>query len=734
MNRKSQNLQINSETKKNLFSGRDSLLRKIITNTPRSFNNDPKGDTTNQQYLMNQEIKEDNSDAATKKRVEVSNFGGAFTPGSSTSSHFFENNSSFQKFSLLQFNNMMESKDFGVLLQLREKAIKYREKAEKKMIDKMIKSQKYSPRMLQQRKIDLEIWVSKEKEEIKKTKTNLLEKWNQTKEVLEQTEENARMIKNQLGSIDCSRKASLNFASPMSEHCLESLNHESYHEERKTNKSGYVDEDEETKVIHFSEPQRMVQSDSDLLGGNNSNSAISLRISVLSNKSEEIDLNYKHTDFYKLQRTRDLGRISQLIPTEMIMDRKNHSETFYVGNAFQKLLEESGSEKVIVNKEILLKQDSQKVFEYKPQQPSEAIEEVKETKEEEKEAYSIERNIPEVIETVERKSDNSSEKSVRNDEELDKNTEKVSEEEVSGEKVLEEVLKPKVEEINHEENLELIEEKEKKEIVNHSSHSSLSIEKVDDLNMENLLEVDDVNSDSNSFTRNIENQFSEKVDTNFLRDLNQEISQEDIVLGQVNFESEAEKKNKELDFSNDTDDKNLEEEKIETHYVVDENTETDFDEDFYPEELKGNSSVPSINSENLVYNDQSKLDLMKNSFLTGSFSPQNMATKLINSLKNKDSSSQNCQDMLIYDDVDNNKTAVDMVHHSDLNKDIDLDNEDECIDFHPVISVHTKPKEESQEDKIANDLLSQLVSEIKESLFPPRQTMESIFTVNDASA
>jgi len=64
----------------------------------------------------------------------------------------------------------MESKDFGVLLQLREKAIKYREKQENKLLNKMIESQKYSPRMLNNRKLELEKWVTKEKEEIKKTK------------------------------------------------------------------------------------------------------------------------------------------------------------------------------------------------------------------------------------------------------------------------------------------------------------------------------------------------------------------------------------------------------------------------------------------------------------------------------------------------------------------------------------------------------------------------------------
>lgn len=112
----------------------------------------------------------------------------------------------------------MESKDFGVLLQLREKAVKYREKTERKLINKMIESQKYSPRIINRQKFELEQWVCYEKEEIKRTKDHLLQKWNQTKAILEETEKNARIIKQQIGSLDCSRKASLNFASPIIDH------------------------------------------------------------------------------------------------------------------------------------------------------------------------------------------------------------------------------------------------------------------------------------------------------------------------------------------------------------------------------------------------------------------------------------------------------------------------------------------------------------------------------------
>lgn len=79
-----------SDTKKKLFNGPDSLLRDVISHTPRSFQVNSKEDTTNPQYLLSREDKdEDNSDAATKKRVEISGYAGGLTPISSTSSQFF---------------------------------------------------------------------------------------------------------------------------------------------------------------------------------------------------------------------------------------------------------------------------------------------------------------------------------------------------------------------------------------------------------------------------------------------------------------------------------------------------------------------------------------------------------------------------------------------------------------------------------------------------------------------
>ena len=325
-----------SDIKHKLFSGSGSLLREIISRTPRS-NNDKlnRYKTDHIKDLKSSESREDNSDAATRKRVDISHFGGVITPGSSTSSQLFQNNMSFQKFSLHQFNSIMESKDFGVLLQLREKAIKYREKQEKKLLNKMIESQKYSPRMLNCRKLEIEKWVTKEKEEIKRTKNQLLERWNQTKYMLEQTEHFAQIIKQQIGSIDWSRKVSINYGNVQDEQDISSMNLRSYRAEDKSENSDTVDEDEETKVIHYSEPHRLIQSESDNVMGLKSGSEISLRISVLSNKSEDIDLSKNKIELYRLQRTREMNRISSLIASDIIEERKNQSETLNIGNMFK---------------------------------------------------------------------------------------------------------------------------------------------------------------------------------------------------------------------------------------------------------------------------------------------------------------------------------------------------------------------------------------------------------------
>ena len=63
------------------------------------------------------------------------------------------------------------------MIKIREDAIKYREQTEGKYISKMYKSKQFSPRTYDIKRKELEVWVTKEKEDVKKTKKVFEEQW-----------------------------------------------------------------------------------------------------------------------------------------------------------------------------------------------------------------------------------------------------------------------------------------------------------------------------------------------------------------------------------------------------------------------------------------------------------------------------------------------------------------------------------------------------------------------------
>lgn len=97
-------------------------------------------------------------------------------------------------------SNQVSSNDFmnSEMIKIREEAIKYRQKIENECIDKMLKNNQITPRTHQQKKKDLEVWVTKEKEEVKRTQKVFKEQWAKTKEMIEQTEKNSEMMKKML--------------------------------------------------------------------------------------------------------------------------------------------------------------------------------------------------------------------------------------------------------------------------------------------------------------------------------------------------------------------------------------------------------------------------------------------------------------------------------------------------------------------------------------------------------
>ena len=60
--------------------------------------------------------------------------------------------------------------DFPEMIKLREKAISHRQRQEESKITTMYKQKQISPRTYDIKRKELEVWVDKEKEEVKKTK------------------------------------------------------------------------------------------------------------------------------------------------------------------------------------------------------------------------------------------------------------------------------------------------------------------------------------------------------------------------------------------------------------------------------------------------------------------------------------------------------------------------------------------------------------------------------------
>lgn len=80
--------------------------------------------------------------------------------------------------------------NYPKMIKIREEAIAYREKATQKQINKMYSSKQISPRTFKRKNLELEHWVTKEKEEVKKTKKVFEEEWQKTANMIQHTQQN----------------------------------------------------------------------------------------------------------------------------------------------------------------------------------------------------------------------------------------------------------------------------------------------------------------------------------------------------------------------------------------------------------------------------------------------------------------------------------------------------------------------------------------------------------------
>lgn len=106
----------------------------------------------------------------------------------------FDKNS-FHEFTLKKFNELGQTDNISEIIKVREKVLEFREKTERKYIQKMYNSKRYSLKTYNSKKKELEKWVTKEKVEIKKSKRRFIENWKKTAEMIEEAHKDAIRIK-----------------------------------------------------------------------------------------------------------------------------------------------------------------------------------------------------------------------------------------------------------------------------------------------------------------------------------------------------------------------------------------------------------------------------------------------------------------------------------------------------------------------------------------------------------
>lgn len=122
------------------------------------------------------------------------------------------NINSFQEFTKKKFHDFMEDDNMNKLISMREKMMMYKATTEKRYIKKIYKAKKLSPKTYNSKRRELEKWVTKEKEEIKKCKKTLKDTWNRTAQMIEEAEKNAMQIKRLIASHTLSYNSDTNSA------------------------------------------------------------------------------------------------------------------------------------------------------------------------------------------------------------------------------------------------------------------------------------------------------------------------------------------------------------------------------------------------------------------------------------------------------------------------------------------------------------------------------------------
>lgn len=89
----------------------------------------------------------------------------------------------------------VQAQTFPEMMKLRESAISHRERNEKSKIETAYRQKQISPRTYDIKRKDLEVWVTKEREEVKKTKKHVEDGAQKTARIMSESAQNSEQIK-----------------------------------------------------------------------------------------------------------------------------------------------------------------------------------------------------------------------------------------------------------------------------------------------------------------------------------------------------------------------------------------------------------------------------------------------------------------------------------------------------------------------------------------------------------
>ena len=86
----------------------------------------------------------------------------------------------FKEFTHKKFKELMHQDNMHKIIQMREQALEIRHQTQMENMKKMLENRRFSPRTFQTKQLELEKWVTKEREILQKSKKDIEKGWYST--------------------------------------------------------------------------------------------------------------------------------------------------------------------------------------------------------------------------------------------------------------------------------------------------------------------------------------------------------------------------------------------------------------------------------------------------------------------------------------------------------------------------------------------------------------------------